>query len=837
MAAQYAVSAALGKDQTAYHVVPMVQADPRWARDSYQAANSSQHFDTRFDAQGASIVSAGMHWNLSVREWGYGDSGCAGGGSASGRENTTVAGPFVSANRVEYRRGALTEWYVNGPLGLQQGFTVAAPPARLRESAMPRQARHGPDHAPLTLVLNLPAGGGHSQVDANRTGLSLMTDKNEPALRYSGLTALDADGRRLPAWLETRRHDLLLRVDDTGARYPLVIDPFVQQAKLTAVDGAAYDYFGRAVALSSDGDTAIVGAYEADVGGNANRGAAYVFTRSGVTWSEQEKLIAADGAMNDYFGRAVALSSDGDTAIVGAYAADVGTNLNQGAAYVFTRSGAVWTQQEKLTAADGAANDEFGISVALNSDGDTACAGAYQTDVGGNANQGAAYMFTRSGVAWSEQEKLIAADGAAYDYFGRAVALSSDGDTAIAGAYEADVGGNANRGAAYVFTRSGVVWSEQKKLIATGGAVNDYFGRAVALSSDGDTAIAGAYSADVGGNTNQGAAYVFTRSGTAWTQQEKLTAADGAASDYFGYAVALSGDGDTAIVGAYQADVGGNTNQGAAYVFTRSGAAWSEQEKLTAADGAVNDYFGRAVALSGDGNTVIAGAYQADVSGNVNQGAAYVFAVPPPPTGVAASYDFYIDRVRVTWHAAAGATGYEVWRGTGNDTSQATRLGTGISGTSYDDMAATAGTPYYYWVKTTNASGTSVFSASAMGKILFGPDVRLNGAAGPVTVAAGIELVVTVSLNPTAQYTGYPMDWWVAASTPFGLYFLNSSMVWTKEIGPVYQGGLFGLQSAVALDTTTLPTGTYTFYFGLDTLNGSLDSDVIYDSATATIVP
>ena len=721
MAAQYAVSAALGKDQTAYHVVPMVQADPRWARDSYQAANSSQHFDTRFDAQGASIVSAGMHWNLSVREWGYGDSGCAGGGSASGRENTTVAGPFVSANRVEYRRGALTEWYVNGPLGLQQGFTVAAPPARLRESAMPRQARHGPDHAPLTLVLNLPAGGGHSQVDANRTGLSLMTDKNEPALRYSGLTALDADGRRLPAWLETRRHDLLLRVDDTGARYPLVIDPFVQQAKLTAVDGAAYDYFGRAVALSSDGDTAIVGAYEADVGGNANRGAAYVFTRSGVTWSEQEKLIAADGAMNDYFGRAVALSSDGDTAIVGAYAADVGTNLNQGAAYVFTRSGAVWTQQEKLTAADGAANDEFGISVALNSDGDTACAGAYQTDVGGNANQGAAYMFTRSGVAWSEQEKLIAADGAAYDYFGRAVALSSDGDTAIAGAYEADVGGNANRGAAYVFTRSGVVWSEQKKLIATGGAVNDYFGRAVALS--------------------------------------------------------------------------------------------------------------------GDGNTVIAGAYQADVSGNVNQGAAYVFAVPPPPTGVAASYDFYIDRVRVTWHAAAGATGYEVWRGTGNDTSQATRLGTGISGTSYDDMAATAGTPYYYWVKTTNASGTSVFSASAMGKILFGPDVRLNGAAGPVTVAAGIELVVTVSLNPTAQYTGYPMDWWVAASTPFGLYFLNSSMVWTKEIGPVYQGGLFGLQSAVALDTTTLPTGTYTFYFGLDTLNGSLDSDVIYDSATATIVP
>ncbi|MDP2989671.1 MAG: hypothetical protein Q8O57_03795, partial [Kiritimatiellota bacterium] len=243
---QYAVSAALGKDQTAYHISPMTQADPASPKGlrravpagecaGYQAANPNQHFDARFDAQGASVVSGGTpHWDLSVREWGYGDAGldrvedfscpasllCQGSAGQAGircpsfffsgpssvvcRPSSAVR-PFVSANRVEYRRGALTEWYVNGPLGLQQGFTVTAPPAR-----------RSPGGAPLTLVLNLPAGGGHSQVDADRKGLTLLTDKGEPSLRYSGLTALDADGRRLPAWLETRCHELLLRVDDTG---------------------------------------------------------------------------------------------------------------------------------------------------------------------------------------------------------------------------------------------------------------------------------------------------------------------------------------------------------------------------------------------------------------------------------------------------------------------------------------------------------------------------------------------------------------------------------------------------------------------------------------------
>lgn len=621
----------------------------------------------------------------------------------------------------------------------------------------------------------------------------------------------------------------------------IAIEPLVQQAKLTATDGASSDNFGVSAALSSDGDTAIVGAYDANVGGNGGRGAAYVFTRSGTTWTEQEKLIAADGASSDNFGASVALSSDGNTAIIGAYGANVGTNNNQGAAYVFTRSGTAWTQQAKLLAADGTTNDYFGAAVALNSDGNTAFIRAAYADVGGNEDQGAAYVFTRSGATWSQQAKLTAADGAAWDYFGISVALSSDGDTAIAGAYQADVAGDGDRGAAYVFTRSGSTWTEQRKLIATDGASSDNFGNSVVLSGDGNTAIVGAYYADVGANNDQGSAYVFTRSDTTWSEQTKLTASDGAAMDFFGYKVALNTDGDTAVIGAYYADMPGKTNQGAAYVFARSGTQWSQQTKLTADDGARNDYFGGSVALSGDGYTAIAGAYDADVGGDNNQGAAYVFAVPPPPTGVAASYDLYIDRVRVIWDSISAATGYEVWRGASNDTNQAASIATGITATSNDDTTATPGTDYYYWVKTTNANGASAFSASALGRVLAGPDVRVNGETGLVTVALGSVVELTVSMN-AGQDAGAPRDWWLVASTPAGLYYMNNSFDWAQASGvsnlqPVYQGGLFNLQSAVPLSTTALPTGTYTFYFGVDTLNGSVDQDIVYDSVTVTVGP
>jgi len=395
------------------------------------------------------------------------------------------------------------------------------------------------------------------------------------------------------------------------------------EATLTATGGAANDNFGSSVALS--GDTALVGANTDDLGANFAQGSAYVFTRSGSTWTQQAQLTATDGAGGDQFGSSVALS--GDTALVGARFDDVGANFDQGSAYIFTRSGTTWTQQAQLTATDGAANDLFGFSVALGGGaGDTALVGAHSDDVGANFDQGSAYVFTRSGTTWTQQAQLTATGGAAGDNFGISVALS--GDTALVGANFDTVGANASQGSAYVFTRSGSTWTQQAQLTATGGATNDNFGVAVALGGGaGDTALVGAASDDDGANANQGSAYVFTRSGSTWTQQAQLTATNGAAGDFFGFSVALGGGaGDTALVGAYADDVGANIDQGSAYIFTRSGSTWTQQAQLTAIDGAASDNFGVSVALGdGAGDTALVGAYLDNVGTNANQGSAWTF--------------------------------------------------------------------------------------------------------------------------------------------------------------------------------------------------------------------
>jgi hypothetical protein len=377
-------------------------------------------------------------------------------------------------------------------------------------------------------------------------------------------------------------------------------------AKLLASDGATGDQLGISVAV--DGDTAVIGA-SADDNSGSNSGSAYVFVRSAGVWTEQQKLTASDGAATDLFGVSVAV--DGDTAVIGALFDDDNGN-NSGSAYVFTRSGTSWTQQAKLIASDGAADDVFGESVAV--DGDTAVIGARLDDDNGAAS-GSAYVFIRSGTTWAQQAKLAAGDAAALDRFGLPVAV--DVDTAVIGAHlDNDNGGNS--GSAYVFTRSGTTWTQQQKLTASDGVASDFFGISVAMEAD--TAVIGASGDDDNGSSS-GSAYVFTRSATTWTEQAKLSASDGAASDQFGRPVAV--DADTAVIGARFNDDDG-TDSGSAYVFTRSAGAWTEQQKLTASDGATNDFFGISVAV--DGNTVIIGALLDDDKGT-NSGSAYVFGL------------------------------------------------------------------------------------------------------------------------------------------------------------------------------------------------------------------
>ncbi len=382
--------------------------------------------------------------------------------------------------------------------------------------------------------------------------------------------------------------------------------------KLLASDGAGDERFGRSVSIS--GDYVIVGA----LGDDNYTGSAYIFYYDGTSWSQQVKLLASDGATGDLFGCSVSIS--GDYAVVGAYYDD-DSFTNSGSAYIFYRNqGGTdnWGQQDKLLAADGAVGDHFGYSVSIS--GDYAIVGAYHDDDACpgniNCNSGSAYIFKRSGTSWSQQAKLTAADAAEYDYFGYSVSIS--GDYAVVGAHYDDDNGTIS-GSAYIFYRNqgGVDnWGQQDKLLASDAAEGDRFGYSVSIS--GDYAIVGAYGDDDNG-ADSGSAYVFKRNGASWSQQAKLTASDGAADDYFGFSVSISGD--YAIVGTpYDDDYGAES--GSAYIFKRSGTSWPQQAKLTASDGAADDYFGSSVSISGD--YAVVGAYGDDDYGD-DSGSAYIF--------------------------------------------------------------------------------------------------------------------------------------------------------------------------------------------------------------------
>jgi len=385
---------------------------------------------------------------------------------------------------------------------------------------------------------------------------------------------------------------------------------WAMEAKLIAPDLAAGDAFGLAVAL--DGDTVAVGAPWDNLGGRFDAGSAYAFVRTEGTWNLQDRLVAPDAGKGDHFGRAVAVSAD--TMVVGAPGADGPGGPEAGEAYVFSRSGTEWRWETTLTATDPAAGDGFGNSVAM--DGDTAVVGAYRDDAQGT-NSGSVFVFVRSGTVWTFQAELGSPDPHPFDQFGSSVAI--DSDSALVGSTRSDPLAVTDAGAAYVFVRTGTEWAPQAQLAASSPATGDAFGGSVALRAD--TALVGANYRDTPSGEDAGAGFVFGRSGASWTLQAELEAPDGVAGDGFGWGVGL--DADTAIVGAGAADTDSGLDAGAAYVFVRSGTAWTLQARLEAPDGAELDGFGRSVALEGD--TAVAGAYSHDLPIGTNAGSGYAF--------------------------------------------------------------------------------------------------------------------------------------------------------------------------------------------------------------------
>jgi hypothetical protein len=598
------------------------------AGETYRANNQAHSLKARFSSnqvlfepfKGAVAFPAGAGWQfgLKLASVGYG-----------GQQLAVGPGTLTTqANRIEYERqlesaigypqSAIKEWYVNRPAGIEQGFTLNEPPGMNVAGQ------------PLRVTLSL-TGDLQASLAAKGQELSLSTSAGQEVLRYAHLSAYDAMRRELPARLELDGREVSLVVEEAGALYPVTIDPTVtQQAHLQPTVGGI---FGRSVAIS--GNTVVVGApldpvnaagVNADQGDQSliGSGAAYVFVRSGTTWSQQAYLKASTPGTNEYFGQSVAIS--GNTVVVGAPGDDSnarGVNgdennhqsIDAGGAYVFVRSGTTWSQQAYLKASNtkddffpprfspygpgfgvnpfAAEGDYFGFSVSIT--GDTVVVGAPNEDsqaTGINGNQfnelnqgtGAAYVFVRDGTAWSQQAYLKASNTEQSQSLGASVAIS--GETVVVGApgdHHPTTGVNGEgppaalglvSGAAYVYTRSGTTWSQQAFFKASNTGLFNRFGTSVAIS--GDTAVVGApdeNSESTGVNGDQsnifgsaasksGAAYIFVRNGTAWSQQAFLKSSNTETEDYFGTSVAVSGN--TVLVVAPREDsnaTGVNGNQ------------------------------------------------------------------------------------------------------------------------------------------------------------------------------------------------------------------------------------------------------------------------------------
>jgi hypothetical protein len=809
----------------------------------FQARNAGQQWTTQFDGRGflAKPKAAEWQWGLELRSYGFGQ-----------KQREVKGRPTLKADgqRLSYQWDAdVQEWFVNDKRGLEHGFTLARRP----EGAM----------GALDVVLGT-RGTLKPSVAADAQTVHFRDALGAPIVTYAGLKVWDADGQVLPSrFLAGPEGGIILRVQESTARYPLTIDPIAQQAYIkpsaeSLGHAGAGDSFGCSVAVS--GNTVVVGAFQEDSGTTGINstpidvaglsGAAFVFVRSGSTWSQQAYLKASQVTADDYFGTSVAVS--GDTVVVGAYNEDSSTTginstpnegaLNSGATYVFVRSGVTWSQQAYLKASQVSVNDYFGWSVAVS--GDTVVVGAYLEDSSSpginstpdelSDGAGAAYVFVRSVITWSQQAHLKASQVSAFDQFGYSVAVS--GDTLVVGAPQEDSSttginhtpneGTFDAGAAYVLVRNGAMWSQQAYVKPTAESLghagrDDRFGSSVAVS--GDTVVVGAFlenSSTTGINSmpdellsGAGAAYVFVRSGTVWSQQAYLKAAQVTGGEGFGFSVAVSGD--TVVVGApYEASsttgINSTPNEGAnfagaAYVFVRSGVTWSQQAYLKASEVTEYDEFGISVAVSGD--TLVVGARGEDSStAGINStpnegaslaGAAYVFV----RSGVTWSQQAYLKASQVTAHDYFGYSvavdGNTVAVGAYQEDSSTA----GINSTP-NELASSAGAAYVFVRSGVTWSQQAYLKAGQVsGADNFGYSVAVDG--NTVVVGAYQEDSSTAGINSTPNEGAF--------NAGAAYVFVRSGVTWSQQAylkaSQVSGADQFGY--SVAVDGDTVVVGSY----------------------------
>ena len=588
----------------------------------YRLENPVHSLDAKLSPGGVSISSTETDdWTWSLRFDGYG----------RGASLDQIANPSLTADggRVEYHySNGVTEWYVNGPLGLQQGFTFASRPSPLVDGPLEVQV----------------AISGDVTVEVNDVGTSALLHSLDSlsSLRYGGLYAYDASGDELGARLQTTANGLSIIVDDTGANYPVTIDPFIEKQYLAGAADDAREGFGTSVSIS--GDTVVVG-----VPSNwwsEFQGAVYLFTLpDGEQTAPPDAVVLKSprAVAGDGFGRSVAIS--GDTIVVGAPRErdeELDPWSRFGAAYVFEKPSGGWVSTSdatRLTPRDVRSETGFGTSVAVS--GDTVVVGT---------DSSSAYVFTKPSDGWadtSEAPKLTASDGSEYDRFGHSVAVN--GDTVVVGAYLADLEADEEDfGAAYVFTKPSDGWedtSDSVKLIAPDGAEGREFGKSLSMSAD--TLVIGApysghYSAYREAREAEdktpylGSVYVYSTTETDWADSPspvKITAPDGFPWTRFGWSVSVNGDaiavGETESRHATQPGDYAYIQGGAAYVFSKPPEGWSsaaEHRELSVPNPMRYDDYGSSVFVIGD--MAIVGAPRHGNENGPEAGTAYLFMMP-----------------------------------------------------------------------------------------------------------------------------------------------------------------------------------------------------------------
>jgi hypothetical protein len=569
------------------------QADPDPKAVTSPAHEDATWLHARFGTDGVSVSLADSEWQMQLTTLRYGCSG-----AAAPVEHSQ--GPRGTAlNRADYRAHAgsatFDEWFVRGRLGLEQGMT-------LEESPCPS----------AKIEIDVGIEGLTPELRRDERGVDLKDAAGVIRLHYTDLYAEDATHAALPARMAVTAHGVVLRVDARGATFPITVDPLTWASPQKISAGGAFAAFGVASAIS--GTTLIVGA----TGVNSEQGAAYISAQqpSGAWSQPPTALTAGDGMSTDEFGASVAIS--GSVAVVGA----PGANSSQGKVYVFAlQSNGTWSQQgAAFTDPDGADFDNFGAAVGISSSGAILVGAPNATATFmGLTMAGKVYVFTHQPAGgYANTQTLVASDAFANYVFGSSIAVS--GSEALIGS----PGGDGGNGAAYVFTdQPDGSFTPSARIVAADGMDGDSFGASVGIS--GGLAIVGAPSAAVTGVGLQGKAYVFAQAGAAWTQEGTALLAH-STFFMFGFGTSVAISGATAVVGAPGASIPSFAVQGAAYVFTQSGAAFAQPAslQLAAGDGFTGDGFGQSVAIAA--TTVVVGG-PSELFGGATQGAAYVAPV------------------------------------------------------------------------------------------------------------------------------------------------------------------------------------------------------------------